>query len=82
MFKRPTKNTIHIPVVITDQKISMSKLSLFIQKHDENDHHQYNKHEMAIKKKEPLPAILAAKRKMESLWGKCIVGDFTFFSLL
>lgn len=50
VFKRPTKMSYTHGCDKTDQKIFMSKLSLFIQKiYDENGHHQHNKHEMAIK---------------------------------
>lgn len=71
------KKYIHTRYVITDQKISMSKLSLFIQKHNENGHHQHNKHEMAIKRNTHTAAavvVAVVERKMESLCANCMVG--------
>lgn len=50
--KKVFQNDQSTHAMITDQKIFMFKLSLFIQKHNKNGHHQHNKHEKAIKKEE------------------------------
>lgn len=76
VFKRPTKMSYTHGYDKTDQKIFMSKLSLFIQKkYDENGHHQHNKHEMAIKMNPP-----ASKRYDGNLYEpKCIALFFLCF---